>query len=106
DAKNSDLKFARLNGTVWSTTAIASKRSQGLYTNLFFDAGAGGNPVIYYYNKSTNALMDARSNGTNWDFEVLATGGGRQNHVTLNSLDFETFDWLDDNTGDLKVADS
>jgi hypothetical protein len=106
DAKNADLKFARLNGTTWTTATIASKRTQGLYTNLFFDMGDNGNPVIYYYNKSTNSLMDARSDGSVWDFEVLATGGGRHNHVTLNSQDFETFDWLDDASGNLTVADS
>lgn len=106
DAKNADLKFARLNGTTWSKTTVASKRSQGLYTNLFFDAGNNGNPVIYYFNKTNNELMDARSDGTNWQYELLATGGGRENHVALNSDNFETFDWFDDATGDLKIADS
>lgn len=106
DAKNADLKFARLNGSTWTKTTIAAKRSQGLYTNLFFDAGNNGNPVIYYFNKTNNTLMDARSDGTNWDFELLATGGGRENHVTLNSQDFETFSWFDDASGDLKFADS
>ena len=106
DAKNADLKFARLNGTVWSTATLASKRSQGLYTNLLFDPGANGNPVIYYFNKSANSLMAARSDGAVWNFEILATNGGRQNHVSLNSQDFETFDWLDDGSRDLKVADS
>jgi hypothetical protein len=106
DAKNADLKFARFNGSVWSTKVIAGKRSQGLYTNLFFDTGDGGKPVIYYFNKSTDSLMAARnSGGSTWDFETLASGGGRFNHVTLNSDDFETFVWLDDASGDLKVAD-
>jgi hypothetical protein len=106
DAQNADLKFARLNGTTWSKTTVAAKRSQGLYTNLFFDAGNNGNPVIYYFNKTNNELMDARSDGTNWQYELLATGGGRENHVALNSDDFETFDWFDDASGDLKIADS
>jgi hypothetical protein len=105
DARNSDLKFARFNGSVWSKTAIASKRSQGLYSNLFFDAGDGGNPVIYYFNKTNNALLSARSNGSVWDYEALAAGGGRHDHVAINSQDFETFVWFDDATGDLKVAD-
>ncbi|MDB5324322.1 MAG: exported protein of unknown function [Phycisphaerales bacterium] len=105
DAQNSDLRFARFTGTKWSTTTVASKRSQGLYTNLFFDAGNGGNPVIYYFNKTNNTLMDARSDGSTWTYEVLATGGGRHNQVALNSDDFETFTWYDDATGDLKVAD-
>lgn len=105
DAMNSDLRFARYNGTRWSTATIAAKRSQGLYTNLFFDSGAGGNPVIYYFNKTGNTLNDARSDGSTWSYEVLATGGGRHDHVALNSDDFETFTWYDDATGDLKVAD-
>jgi hypothetical protein len=106
DAKNADLKFARLNGKSWSTTTVAAKRTQGLYTNLFFDAGDNGHPVIYYFNKTKNTLMDARSDGKNWNYELLATGGGRENHVAINSHDDETFNWFDDASGDLKVADS
>jgi len=105
DAMNSDLRFARFNGSAWSHQTVAGKRSQGLYTNLFFDSGAGNEPVIYYFNKTANTLMAARSDGRVWDFEQLATGGGRHNHVALNSDDFETFDYYDDATGDLKVAD-
>jgi hypothetical protein len=103
DAKNADLKLARFNGSVWSKTTVAAKRKQGLYTNLFFD---GANPVIYYFNRSTDSLMDARNQGGNvWDFETLATGGGRHNHVALDADGFETAVWLDDASGDLKVAD-
>jgi len=105
DAANSDLRFARYSGKAWSHATIASKRSQGLYSNLFFDPGMGDQAVIYYFNKTTNSLVAARQGGKAWDFEVLATGGGRHNHVTLNSDDFETFVWFDDATGDIKVAD-
>jgi len=82
---------------------IAAKRKQGLYTNLFFD---GGNPVIYYFNRSTDSLMAARNGGGKvWDFETVATGGGRHNHVALDADGFETAVWLDDASGDLEVAD-
>jgi hypothetical protein len=105
DAKNADLKFAQYNGRRWNTSIIAAKNSQGLYTNLFFDPGNSGLPVIYYFNKTNDSLMDARNNGTGWDYEVLATGGGRHNHVTQDADAFEHFAWLDDSSGDLKVAD-
>jgi hypothetical protein len=62
-------------------------------------------PVVYYFNKTTDSLMAARSNGTSWAFEVLATNGGRHNHVALDNDDFEHFVWLDDGTGDLRTAD-
>jgi len=105
DAKNADLKFAQYNGRRWNTSIIAAKNSQGLYTNLFFDPGNSGLPVIYYFNKTNDTLMDARSNGTSWQYEVLATGGGRHNHVTQDTDAFEHFVWLDDSSGDLNVAD-
>ncbi|HEY7118859.1 MAG TPA: S8 family serine peptidase [Tepidisphaeraceae bacterium] len=103
DAMNADLKFARSNGSVWSTATIAAKNSQGLYTNLFYD---GGKPVIYFFNKTNNSLNAARSSGAHgWAFENLATGGGREDRVALNGDGFETFSWFDAGSGDLKVGD-
>lgn len=107
DAANANLKFARYGNGKWNTSTLASKGSQGLYTNLFFDPGNSFLPVIYYYNKTADALMTARAtDSSTWEFETLAAGGGRNNHVTLNSSDFETFSWLETASGDVKVADS
>lgn len=104
DAYNANLKYARYNGSRWIASTVAAKNSQGLYTNLFFDPGTNYLPVIYYFNKTSNATMAARSNGTVWEFESLAVGGGRHNRVALNSDSFETFSYLDDASGDVKVA--
>lgn len=106
DAANANLKFARFGNNKWNVSTLASKGSQGLYTNLFFDPGNDFLPVIYYYNKTNDALTVARSNSSTWEFEVLAAGGGRNNHVSLNTSDFETFSWLDTASGSVKVADS
>jgi hypothetical protein len=102
DAKNGDLRFARYNGSLWSKTTVAAKGNVGLYTTLFYDSG---NPVIYYFNKTMNVLSDARWNGGEWEYETVVTDGGRHNRVALNSDDFETFSWYDDDTGDVHVGD-
>jgi hypothetical protein len=102
DAANSDLRFARFTGSVWSKTTVASRRSQGLYTNVFYD---GGNPVIYYYNKTADALIAARSDGKVWNYETLISGGGRENRVAIDANGFETFSWYESATGNLKVTD-
>jgi hypothetical protein len=104
DAANADLKFARqaASGT-WSKTAIASKNSQGLYSNLFFQAAV---PTIYFFNKTGNSLNAARGDGgAGWAFEALAMGGGRENRVAVSAAGQETFSWYDDASGGLKVVD-
>ncbi|HYE18285.1 MAG TPA: S8 family serine peptidase [Tepidisphaeraceae bacterium] len=75
DAWNADLKFARLSGTTWSTTTVASQFSQGLYTNLFFDAGGSAN--IVYFNKTQDSALLAAGTFGNWNVSALASGGGR-----------------------------
>ena len=104
DARNANLKFARRNGNnVWSNVVVAAKNSQGLYTNMFFE---DNQPVIYYFNKSTNAAMTARRNGTAWAFDNVATGGGRFLSLALDNDGFETFAWQDTATGDIKIANA
>jgi hypothetical protein len=100
-ARDANLKFARFDGSRWNLSTVASKNSVGLYTNLFFD---GGNPVIYYFNKTGNSLVAARSDGNVWDYETLVTGGGRESKVALDGDGFETYSWLDGATGDVKVG--
>jgi hypothetical protein len=102
DAKSSDLRLARYTGSLWSTTAVATKNTQGLYTNLFFN---GNNPVIYYFNKSANALNVARSNGGVFSLTTIAPAGGRENRVAVDALGRETFSYFDSETTDLVVAD-
>jgi len=103
DAFNADLKYARYNGSKWVRQTVASKNSQGLYTNLILDPANSQLPVIYYFNKTGNSAMVARNNGAGWDFEVAAAGGGRHTSLALTPDDFETFTYLDEASGDLLV---
>jgi len=104
DAFNADLKYARYTGSKWITSAVAAKNSQGLYASLFLDPQTGGLPVIYYFNKTANTAMVARSNGSAWSFETVATNGGRQMSVGLDPDGFETFAYRDDGIGKLRVS--
>jgi len=104
DAFNADLKYARYTGSKWVTQAVAAKNSQGLYTSLALDPASGGEPVIYYFNKTANAAMIARSEGGAWSFETAATGGGRGVVLALDADARETFTWLEDGTGRMRVS--
>jgi hypothetical protein len=98
---NGDLRLARFNGA-WSKTTVAARGNVGLYSNLFFDSGS---PVIYYFNKSMNVLSDARWNGSVWEYETVISNGGRENHVALDSNDFETFSYYDNASAGIKIGD-
>ncbi len=76
DAHNADLKFARFINGNWQTQPVAQKRSQGLYTTLFYQNNQAN---ILFFNKSTNALVRASGTGAPgaWAFDTLASGGGR-----------------------------
>jgi hypothetical protein len=99
DAKNADLRLARFNGGAWGVQTIAAKNSQGLYSNLFFDGGA---PVVYFFNKTNLSLNAARANGGGgWDYEPLASNGGRENRVAMMADGTETFSYFDEDTRSL-----
>jgi hypothetical protein len=78
DAFNADLKYAeRSSKGKWVATTVASKNSQGLYTDLAFTYDTN-QPAIVYYNKTQDSVSFTYR-GTNgvWNFQTLATGGGR-----------------------------
>jgi hypothetical protein len=78
DAFNADLKYAeRSSRGKWSTTTVASKNSQGLYTDLAFTFDTN-QPAIIYYNKTSDAVTLAYRKPTGvWAFEDQIAGGGR-----------------------------
>jgi len=92
------LRLARFNGSTWGTQTIAAKNSQGLYTNLFFDSGQ---PVVYFFNKTTKTLNAARASGSAWAYDLLASNGGRENRVAEMSDGTETFSYFDEDTRSL-----
>jgi hypothetical protein len=74
DAASADLRYARYDGTKWSTQTITAAGSVGKYSALVFD---GKNlPTVYYYNATSDDLYLARgSSGTKWTLVRLADGG-------------------------------
>jgi hypothetical protein len=78
DAFNADLKYAeRSSKGKWTATTVASKNSQGLYTDLAFTYNTN-QPAIVYYNKTSDSVVFTyRGSDGVWSFETTATGGGR-----------------------------
>jgi len=109
DAFNADLKYAeRSSRGKWSTTTVASKNSQGLYTDLAFTFDTN-QPAIVYYNKTSDSVMLAyRKPGGVWNFDTQLTGGGR-NVIPADGVDNGVdapalyLVWYDTGTAGLKV---
>ena len=78
DAFNADLKYAeRSSKGKWNAVTVASKNSQGLYTDLAFTFDTN-QPAIVYYNKTQDSVFLAfRETSGVWNFDTLTTGGGR-----------------------------
>ena len=58
-ADGGDLRYAHFDGRKWTKQALATKGSQGKYSNLMIDSA--GSPSIYYYNQTSDAVMLASS---------------------------------------------
>ncbi len=102
DAHNADLKYAVLINGQWQNQIVAAKRSQGLYTNLFFDAA--GIPNIIYFNKTNNSLVNARGEHAGWTFETLAQGGGRWANIARRPDGAFDFTWFNSSTQGVQFA--
>ncbi len=90
DAFNADLKVAFRASGDWFPQTVASKRSQGLYTNIFF---TGTTANVTYFNKTSDSLVRATNSGGGWDFSTLATGGGRWGRVTIMTDGRLAYSW-------------
>lgn len=74
DAASADLRYARYDGTKWSTQTITAAGSVGRYNALVFDAK--DLPTVYYYDASSDDLYLARgTTPTKWTRVRLADGG-------------------------------
>ena len=86
DVQNGDLKYARRDlAGVWSTTTLDSRNTVGLYPSITI--GADDKPAISYYYKNGGDLRFAQSTGSDWTFQILATGNdvGRYSSLELNA---------------------
>ncbi|MFN7131047.1 MAG: hypothetical protein ACK4N5_03125, partial [Myxococcales bacterium] len=75
DATNQDLKYARLNGTVWSLETVDSLGSVGHYATIAI--GPLGRPSIAYYDATNRALKYAWHDGSSWRFEWVDLTAGK-----------------------------
>ena len=103
DAFNADLKFARFNGASWVTDTVAANLSQGLYSNLSFDAGSGDADILYYH-KSLDSVFRATGTVHNWSAGELLAGGGRHLVVARNHTS-RVFSYFQVNTNGLAIAE-
>jgi hypothetical protein len=93
DAYNADLKFASFNGSRWSTQAIATKGTVGLYSVLRIDAGTGLADILYY-NKGGDTVMRATQSGGAFSLSQVTTDGGRWISRALDADRAETLAYL------------
>jgi hypothetical protein len=106
DARNADLRLARFVGGKWVKTVVASKNSQGAYSNLFFDPKANFNPAVIYWKRTGDVLTAARTGaGGAFAFSSLAGGGGAFATIALDKNGNESVAFLDTASGDLRLLD-
>jgi len=98
DGQDTALRFARCSTAwnTWSIQVVASKGSQGQYSNLFFDSANRAN--IFYYDRTHVRAQRAILSGSTWSFTTPATGG-QEIHVSLfgTNLAFSNSDSTTDN---------
>jgi hypothetical protein len=109
DAFNADLKFAeRSSRGKWTTTTVAAKNSQGLYTDLAFTFDTDQPAIVYYNKTSDSVVLTYRKTDMTWNFETQVTGGGRNvtpaDGVADDGIAPALYlTWFDTATGGLKV---
>jgi hypothetical protein len=106
DARNGDLRFARVSGGKWVKTVVASKNVQGQFSNLYFDPQASSNPAIIYWKRTGDTLQSARANSAGvFSVKTLRSSAGMYASVALDKAGNETVAFLDDTTGNVRVVD-
>ncbi|MFH2070296.1 MAG: fibronectin type III domain-containing protein [Elusimicrobiota bacterium] len=73
DSTNTDLKYARWNGSSWSNETVDSEVSVGSHTSIALDGS--GNAHISYYDCTNTDLKYARWNGVSWSTQTLDSAG-------------------------------
>ena len=107
NADNGTLKFARLDGTVWSIESVQAGDS-GADTSLAF--GPDGHPAISYYYQGAGTTIGglgfARYNGSTWDISLVdtATSVGQSSSLAFGPDGHPAISYFDEFNKDLKFA--
>jgi hypothetical protein len=112
DSYNADLKFARFEGGIWRCDVVASRKSQGGYSQLFFDPGSDAAHVLYLHRipfeplspLGTRHLDHAAGQIGAWTLSELRSPGGQNIRTARDpSSGILFFTWND--TSDVLVVD-
>ncbi len=105
DAGKGQLRYAYDTGGVeavlWSSSVIASKKRQGLYSKLDV---TGNKPRVFFFDGTNNNAMYLSATkviGGAWTLSVLGSGGREIHYATLGGA--YTYTSLDEATGFLTV---
>jgi hypothetical protein len=106
DAKNADLKYARLSGGAFSVTRIDSKGSVGESPSLAYTSA--NKPAISYYSRSGGNLKLAVLGKSKWTLSTIDSSGNTGKYTSL-ALNSKTGGWgiayLNATTGILRYAE-
>ena len=83
-----DLKFAAYDGDEWTAQKVSTRGATGLYTNLRIDDD--GSASILYWDKRTNAILEANGAGTGrarWSLSRVISNGGKYLSASESTTD-------------------
>lgn len=106
DTTNTNLKFARLDGTNWQVTTVDNSPGN-VGTSPSLAIGEGGQPVIAYYDSSNSDLKLARRNGNTWTTETIPdpiASVGSYCSLAYDSSGLPAISYYDVTNGDLRFA--
>ena len=102
DARKGNLRYATRSGGTWSNTVIASRKRQGLYSQLEI---VNNRPRVFFYDGYRDQALTLSANkvvrGT-WTGSVLGSGG-REIHAAFNGRGF-AYSNYDEKAGYLSVG--
>jgi len=104
DGTNTNLEFARWDGSDWQIETVDTDGDVGRYTSLALDSS--GNPHISYQNWSTYDLKYTRWDGSHWQIDIVDSGGdvGFFTSLALDSSDAPHISYRDYTNEGLKYA--
>ena len=103
DVANSDLKYAKFNGTTWEIEVVDAADDVGTYSSLGIDHH--DLPHISYCDATNGDLKYAHHNGSYWEIYRLVTEGdvGSHSSLTLDPFGNPYISFHDADLGDLKI---
>jgi hypothetical protein len=104
DLTNSDLKYAKWIGSIWSISTVDETGDVGPYSSLALNEN--GVPSISYYDASNGDLKYAKWTGSSWSCQTVdATGNvGLHSSLALDPNGNPSISYYDASNGDLKYA--